>query len=176
MGYDADLLKTEFNEDRIRSAAAEELDLSVTVANTRERQEALAKATTYGKKLYVTGGEHITSDDMFIAIEMGNGKREIAEMEKDTNVRIEFHTRRDAALIIILDRLDHESDGIVAGLTNKELGVLLRLRWKGVTVSKMGNMVSKRALYHQFVGDRGEDDLCVLARWTFGGVGFRLHL
>jgi hypothetical protein len=138
MGYDADLLKMEFNEDRIRSAAAEELDLSVTVANTRERQEALAK--------------------------------------KDTNVRIEFHTRRDAALIIILDRLDHESDGIVAGLTNKELGVLLRLRWKGVTVSKMGNMVSKRALYHQFVGDRGEDDLCVLARWTFWGVGFRLHL
>ena len=80
MGYDVDLLKTEFNEDRIRSAAAEELDLSVTVANTRERQEALAKATTYGKKLYVTGGEHITLDDMFIAVEMGNGKREIAEM------------------------------------------------------------------------------------------------
>ena len=49
MGYDADLLNTEFNEDRIRAAAAEEeLDLSVTVANTRERQEALAKATTYG--------------------------------------------------------------------------------------------------------------------------------
>ena len=46
MGYDADLLKTEFNEDRIRAAAAEELDLSVTVANTRERQEALTKATT----------------------------------------------------------------------------------------------------------------------------------
>ena len=61
MGYDADLLKTEFNEDRIRAAAAEEeLDLSVTVANTRERQEALAKATTYGKKFYVTGGEYIT--------------------------------------------------------------------------------------------------------------------
>ena len=33
MGYDADLLKTEFNEDRIRAAAAEEeLDLSITVA------------------------------------------------------------------------------------------------------------------------------------------------
>ncbi len=31
MGYDADLLKTGFNEDRIRAAAAEEeLDLSVT--------------------------------------------------------------------------------------------------------------------------------------------------
>jgi hypothetical protein len=82
MGYDADLLKTEFSEDRIRAAAAEELDFSITVANTRERQEALAKATTYGKKFYVTGGKHITSDDMFIAAEMGNRKKEITEMEK----------------------------------------------------------------------------------------------
>jgi len=36
MGYDADLLKTGFNEDRIK-AAVEEFTLSVTVANTRER-------------------------------------------------------------------------------------------------------------------------------------------
>jgi hypothetical protein len=51
MGYDANLLKTEFNKDRIRAAAAEEeLDLSVAVANTRKQQEAYAKATTYGKK------------------------------------------------------------------------------------------------------------------------------
>ena len=135
MGYDADLLKTEFNEDRIRAAAAEEeLDLSVTVTNTRKRQEA------HGKKFYVTGGEHITSDDMFIAAEMGNRKRGIAEMEKDKKARVEFHTRRDAALII-LNRLDHESDGNVARLTNKELEVLLR--WKGVPVSKMGNMASQ---------------------------------
>ena len=55
-------------------------------------------------------------------------------------------------------------DGNLAGLTNKELEVLLR--WKGVPVSKMGNMASKRALYHQFVGDRGEDDLGDPARWT----------
>ncbi len=90
MGYDADLLKTGFNEDRIRAAAAEEeLDLSVTVANTRERQKALAKATTHGKKFYVTGGEHITSDDMFIAAEMGNRKREIAEMEKEFNNQLQ---------------------------------------------------------------------------------------
>ena len=40
------------------------------------------------------------------------------------------------------------------------------LRWKGVPVSKMGNMASKRALYQQFVGDRGEDDLGDPARWT----------
>ena len=91
MGYDADLLKTEFNEDRIIAAAVEEeLDLSITVANTREWQEALTKATTYGNEFYVTGGEHITSDGMFIATEMGNRKREIAEMEKDKRYALSF--------------------------------------------------------------------------------------
>ncbi len=35
-------------------------------------------------------------------------------------------------------------DGNVVRLTNKELEVLLR--WKGIPVSKKGNMVSKRAL------------------------------
>jgi hypothetical protein len=54
--------------------------------------------------------------------------------------------------------------GNVARLTIKELEVLLR--WKGVPVSKMGNMASKRALYQHFVGDRGEDDLGNPARWT----------
>jgi hypothetical protein len=100
---------------------------------------------------------------MFIATEMGNRKREIAEMEKDKKARIEFHTRCDAALII-LNRLDHESDGNMARLRNKGLEVLLR--WKGVPVSKMGNMASKRVLYQQFVGDRGDDDLGNPACWT----------
>ena len=72
-------------------------------------------------------------------------------------VRIEFHARRDAALAV-LDRLDQELDGNVKRLTNKDLEVLLR--WKGAFPSKMGNMVNKRALYQQFVGDRGDDDLC----------------
>ena len=83
-------------------------------------------------------------------IQVVNYKREIAEMEKDKNVRIEFHMRCDA--FIILNHLNHEWDGNVARLTNKELEVLPR--WKDVPVSKMGNMASKRVLYQQLVGDR----------------------
>ncbi len=64
--------------------------------------------------------------------------------------------RRDAALVV-LDCLNHELDGDAERLTNKDLGVLLR--WKGVLPSKMGNMANKRALYQQFAGDRGDDDL-----------------
>ncbi len=81
MGYDADLLKTGLDEDQIK-AAAEDFTHSVTVANTRKRQEALMKATTHGKKFFVTGGEHINSNNMFISAEMGNREREIAEMRR----------------------------------------------------------------------------------------------
>jgi len=161
MGYDADLLRTGFNEDRIK-AAAEDFTLSVTVANTRERQETLVKATTQGKKFFVTGGEHINSNDMFISAEMGNREREIVAMEKGKNRRVEFHARRNATLVV-LDRLDHKLDGNVKRLTNKDLEVLLR--WKGVLPSKMGNMANKRALYQQFAGDRGDNDLGKPARW-----------
>ncbi len=71
MGYNADLLKTEFNKEKIR-VSAEERTIYAQVANTCKRQEALQKALTHGKKFHVTCGEHITSDDMFIAVEMGN--------------------------------------------------------------------------------------------------------
>ena len=121
------------------------------------------KATTHGKKFFVTGGEHINSNDMFISAEMGNGEREIAEMEKGKKVRIEFHVRRNATLVV-LDGLDHELDGNIDRLTNKDLEVLLR--WKGVLPSKMGNMANQRALYQQFAGDRGDDDLGDPPRWT----------
>ncbi len=143
MGFDANLLKTKFKEHRIR-VAAEELDLFIMVANTFKQQEALAKATMYGEKFYVTGGEHINSYKMFIAAEMGNWKREIVEMEKNQEVQIEFHARCNATLIV-LDRLHHELDGNVKSLSNKELEVLLR--WKGILVSNMGNLASMRLLY-----------------------------
>ena len=131
--------------------------------HTREQQEALVKATTHRKKFFVTGGEHINSKNMFISAEMGNREREITEMEKGKKVHIEFHARRDAALVV-LDRLDHQLDGNAERLTNKDLVVLLR--WKGVLPSKMGNMANKRALYQQFAGNRGDDDLGDPARWT----------
>jgi hypothetical protein len=63
---------------------------------------------------------------MFIAAEMGKREREIAEMEKGKNVRIKFHMRRNAALVV-LNCLDHELDGKVERLIiiNKDLEVLL---------------------------------------------------
>jgi hypothetical protein len=55
---------------------------------------------------------------------------------------------------------------IVARLTGKELEVLLC--WKGVPVSKMGNVANRRVLYQQFAdgGEEEEEDASIPAPWT----------
>jgi hypothetical protein len=57
-------------------------------------------------------------------------------------------------------------ENAVTRLTGKELEVLLR--WKGVPVSKMGNVANRRVLYQQFAdgGEEEEDDASIPAPWT----------
>ncbi len=116
----------------------------VTVPHTRERQEALTAATTHGKKFFVTGGKHITLDNIFKSAEIVSQNAEAVEREKDRKRHLEYHARREAALPI-LDRLENKLENVVAWLTGKELEVLLH--WKGVPVSKMGNVAKRRVLY-----------------------------
>jgi hypothetical protein len=134
----------------------------VTVANTREHQEALAAAHMHGKKFFVTGGKHVTLDDMFIAVELNWWKAEAVEREKDKKSRVEYHARRKAALPII-DRLETELENNVRRLKSKELEVLLR--WKGVPVSKMRNVADRCILYQQFA-EGGTEEVGILGLWT----------
>ena len=60
---------------------------------------------------------------------------------------MEYHARREAALPIV-DRLENELENDVGQLKSKEMEVLLR--WKGVPVSTMGNVVDRCILYQQF--------------------------
>jgi hypothetical protein len=56
-------------------------------------------------------------------------------------------------------------ENVVARLTRKELEVLLR--WKGVPVSKMGNVANRWVLYQQFAdgGEEEEDNTSIPAPW-----------
>jgi hypothetical protein len=134
----------------------------VTVANTRERQEALAAAHTHGKKFFVMGGEHVTSNDMLIAAELNQRKAEATGREKDKKSRMEYHARREAAPPIV-DRLKNELESNVGRLKSKELEVLLQ--WKGVPVLTMGNVMNRRSLYQQFAEGGAEEVGIVPAPW-----------
>ena len=159
MGYRGDLLRAQFCPDKISERRAPG---PVTVANTRERQEALAAVHMHGRKFFVTGGEHMTSNDMLIAAELNQRKAEATGRVKDKKSRVEYHARREAALPIV-DRLKNELKNDVGRLKSKELEVLLR--WKGVLVSMMGNVANRRILYQQFAEGGAEEVGIVQAPW-----------
>jgi len=89
------------------------------------------------------------------------------EVEKDKKLRLEYRARREAALPV-LDRLENVLENAVTQLTGKELEVLLH--WKGVPVSKMGNVANRRVLYQQFTDggeEEEEDNAGIPAPWTY---------
>jgi hypothetical protein len=85
----------------------------VTVAHTREHQGAHAAMRTHGKKVFVTGGKHVTSDDMFKAVEINRQAEEVMEREKEKKSWVECHARQEAVFSIV-DCLKHELENSVA--------------------------------------------------------------
>jgi hypothetical protein len=78
--------------------------------------------------------------NMFKAAEINRQTEEVAEIENGKHSRVEYHLRRKAALPI-LERLVNELEKNVGWQTSKELQMLLW--WKGVPVSKMGNIANR---------------------------------
>ncbi len=74
---------------------------------------------------------------------------------------MEYHLRRKAALPI-LERLVNELENNVGQHTSKKLETLLR--WKGVLVSKMGNVANRCILYKQFA-EGGTEEVSIPAPW-----------
>jgi hypothetical protein len=81
MGYNVDLLKKKFDEEKIMANAAK--SVTTIVENNQERPKALVKASTNSKKWFVVGVIHSTVDDSFIAPKMGNHALEIAKMNME---------------------------------------------------------------------------------------------
>ena len=74
---------------------------------------------------------------------------------------MDYHRRCKAALPI-LNRLENELENDVGRLTSKELEALLW--WKGVSVSKMGNVAIRCILYQQFA-EGGLEGVSIPALW-----------
>jgi len=99
---------------------------------------------------------------MFNAVEINRRIKEAKEREKETKSRVEYHARGKAPLQI-LDRLENDLESNVAGLTRKELEILLKL--KGVAVPKKGNVANRRVLFQQFA-EGGAEEVSIPAPWT----------
>jgi hypothetical protein len=123
IGYRGDVLRAQFHPDKISKRKALG---PVTVGNRCEHQEALTAAYTHGKKFFVTGGKHLTSDDMFKAVELNWRRAEAAEREKDKKSQVDYHARLEAALLIV-DRLESGLENNFGCLKSKELEVLVCL-------------------------------------------------
>ena len=55
----------------------------ITVKHSQAQVGALANAKTHGSKFTVTGGGHVTKNDMFKAMDMDSRKKDIKSMEDD---------------------------------------------------------------------------------------------
>ena len=77
-------MRAQFCPDKISERKA--LMAVTGVANTHKCQEAIATANTHGAKFFVTGGKHVTSNNMFIAAEINRQKAEAAERKRRRRV------------------------------------------------------------------------------------------
>jgi hypothetical protein len=86
----------------------------------------------------------------------------VVEKENGKHSRVDYHIRHQAALPI-LERLVNELEENVGRQTSKELEMLLW--WKGVPVSKMGNVVNRCILHKQFAEEDAEE-VSIPTPWT----------
>ena len=75
-GYNGDLLKRD-----MKRRSSEVMARNRHKKGTQERQQALAKAKTAGQKFVCTGGDFLSSKDMFIAYEMKQRQAEIKKLK-----------------------------------------------------------------------------------------------
>ena len=97
-GYDADHLKATLQQ---AGRAVEETDWPITQPNTLARQQALANARGHGGRFHVTGGMHVTSNDLFISMEMNVQNEERAKVEKERKKRLQLQATEEKALVLL---------------------------------------------------------------------------
>ena len=76
-GFDGSIFKEEISALNERRE-----NQNITEENTVARRLALMDATTHGKKFTLTGGLHLTSDDIFISAEMSTRQKEKERLGK----------------------------------------------------------------------------------------------
>ncbi len=128
LGYDGSLLRATLRKQKE--------NVAVTVPHSRERLEALAAASTHGAFFAATGGEHLTSDDVFKQAELMKRKETITKLEKDKKMREAMVPLAEKAKLILQKKKPVEN------LRANDLTTLLR--WYQVPKATEGKLEDKR--------------------------------
>jgi hypothetical protein len=94
-GYDAQWLKATLKKSDDADS------ISITQPHTRARQEALAHARGHGGRFHATRGMHVTSDDMFISMEINARNEKRAAVKKEKKLRLSLQANEEKAMVII---------------------------------------------------------------------------
>jgi hypothetical protein len=121
MGYKGDAQKSKFTENKIQEIRPPRLSRYSRLASTKR---LLLPKNTQSKNYFVSGGKHVTSNNMFKVAEINRRTAEAAEMENGKKSRVECHLRRKAALPIF-EHLVNELEKNVGQQRSKELEMLL---------------------------------------------------
>jgi len=116
---------------------------------SEERQLAILAAKTTGAKYVATGGDHLTCDDVFNAEALRLRKKELVELQKEKETRLEASTREQLAFDLIA-RKEAEENCMLANLAgeskkwkNTEIDLLIKWKKGSVTATTKPNKVQE---------------------------------
>jgi hypothetical protein len=168
LGYKGNLFRVELTIQQASSQPGQ-----LTAENSSERQEALAKARTAGVHIKVTGGDHLTSDDMLVGYELVERREEIMKLESQKKDALGA-TRRDPHAEEVINRLRAEKqvDAVTiedpSSITNKDLDILLK--WKidseSLPASVSKNKGTRVAKWIELRNAAASDDDEARPEWT----------
>ena len=104
----------------------------ITVKHSQDRIVALAKAKSHGAKFTATGGGHVTSNDMFKAMEMEAREKEIKLMEDDKKSRKKQERTEERATEALV-RVNYKFEDL------KATELIDILRWYQIPSSEIGS-------------------------------------
>jgi hypothetical protein len=149
-GYAAEYLQATLQQ------GVAESDRPITQPNTLARQQAIANARGHGGRFHVKGGMHVTSDDLFISMEMNFRNEERGKVEKERKIRQQLQATEEKALALL------EQGKPVNSLSVADLDVLLA--WHQAPKTKGAKKADK---LQQWMAIRADGDSPpAYERWT----------
>jgi hypothetical protein len=151
-GYRGELLKATIEKRE---------EARITAPHSKERIDALRKASTHGAKFLTTGGSHLTTDDFFLAQQKNEREKEIEARQKTKKKRLAAMKVDLVAKEVIQKRGDAINQLEFGKLAIGELDTLLR--WHGALATKMTKEEKVLKLKGIFAGGHVQP---VVEEWT----------